>query len=64
MKILLVYNSFAGHGRAKKILPQVEGFFNKYKIDFELFKKFELISNLFFKKNSKNIILFDIINWL
>jgi len=36
MKILLVYNSFAGHGRAKKMLPQVEGFFNKYKIDFDL----------------------------
>ena len=36
MKILLVYNNFAGNGRAKKILPQVEGLFNKYKIDFYL----------------------------
>ncbi len=36
MKILLVYNNFAGNGRAKKNLPQVESLFNKYKIDFDL----------------------------
>ncbi len=36
MKILLVYNNFAGNGRAKKILPQVEGLLNKYKIEFDL----------------------------
>ena len=36
MKILLVYNNFAGNGRAKKNLPQVENLFNKYKIDFDL----------------------------
>ncbi len=36
MNILLVYNNFAGNGRAKKNLPQVENLFNKYKIDFDL----------------------------
>lgn len=36
MKILLVYNNFAGNGRAKKILPKVEGLLNKYNIEFDL----------------------------
>ncbi len=36
MKILLVYNNFAGNGRAQKNLPQVERLLNKYKIDFDL----------------------------
>jgi YegS/Rv2252/BmrU family lipid kinase len=36
MKILLVYNPFAGHGRAKNSLPNIEGLFNKYKIEFDL----------------------------
>jgi diacylglycerol kinase (ATP) len=36
MKILLVFNPFAGHGRAKKILPQVEYLFNKHQIYFDL----------------------------
>ncbi len=36
MRILLVYNPFAGHGRAKKILPKVESEFLKQDIDFEL----------------------------
>ncbi len=36
MKILLVYNYFAGNGRAKKLLPQVEGLLNKYSIEFDL----------------------------
>ncbi|MCK5457366.1 MAG: diacylglycerol kinase family lipid kinase [Melioribacteraceae bacterium] len=36
MKILLVYNNFAGNGRAKGLLPQVESLFNKYKVDFDL----------------------------
>ena len=36
MKILLVYNPFAGHGRAKKILPEVEAEFIKHNIEFDL----------------------------
>jgi YegS/Rv2252/BmrU family lipid kinase len=36
MKVLLIYNPFAGHGRAKKILPQVETEFIKHNIEFEL----------------------------
>ena len=36
MKVLLVYNPFAGHGRAKKILPEVEAEFTKYNIEFDL----------------------------
>ncbi|MCF7793175.1 MAG: diacylglycerol kinase family lipid kinase [Candidatus Cloacimonetes bacterium] len=36
MKILLIFNPFAGHGRAKKILPQVEAEFQKHNIKFEL----------------------------
>ncbi len=36
MKVLLIYNPFAGHGRAKKILPDVEAEFTKHKIDFDL----------------------------
>lgn len=36
MKILLVYNNFAGNGRAKKLLPQVEGLLNKYNVEFDL----------------------------
>jgi len=36
MKVLLVYNPFAGHGRAKKILPEVEAEFTKHNIEFDL----------------------------
>ena len=36
MKILLIYNPFAGHGRAKKILSEVEAEFTKHNIEFEL----------------------------
>lgn len=36
MKILLVYNSFAGHKRAGKILPEVEAGLNKREISFDL----------------------------
>ncbi|MFH1943074.1 MAG: diacylglycerol kinase family protein [bacterium] len=36
MKLLLVYNPFAGHKRAKKILPQVESQFNDKNIEFDL----------------------------
>jgi YegS/Rv2252/BmrU family lipid kinase len=36
MKILLIYNPFAGHGHAQKILPEVESYFEQKKIDFEL----------------------------
>ena len=36
MKILLVYNNFAGNGRAKKLLPQVEDLLNKYNVEFDL----------------------------
>jgi len=34
---MLVYNPFAGHKRAKKLLPQVEDYFNKLNIEFDLF---------------------------
>jgi len=36
VKVLLVYNPYAGHKRAKKILPQVEALFTEKKIDFDL----------------------------
>jgi YegS/Rv2252/BmrU family lipid kinase len=36
MKALLIYNPQAGHGRAKKLLPQVEFLFNKHNIEFDL----------------------------
>jgi YegS/Rv2252/BmrU family lipid kinase len=36
MKMLLVYNPYAGHGRAQKILPQVEASFTEKNIKFEL----------------------------
>ncbi|MBT5420826.1 MAG: diacylglycerol kinase family lipid kinase, partial [Candidatus Cloacimonetes bacterium] len=36
MKVLLIYNPFAGHGRAKKILPEVEAEFTKHNIEFDL----------------------------
>ena len=36
MKILLIYNPYAGHGRAGKILPQVEEEFRKQQIEFDL----------------------------
>lgn len=36
MKVLLVYNPFAGHGRAQKILPEVEACFLERGIEFEL----------------------------
>ena len=36
MKILLVYNPYAGHKRAQKILPQVEAHFTQNNIEFDL----------------------------
>lgn len=36
MKVLLVFNSFAGHGRAGKILPEVEAAFIESGIGFDL----------------------------
>ena len=36
MKILLVYNPFAGHQRARKLLPQVESIFVEKNIAFDL----------------------------
>lgn len=36
MKVLLVYNPYAGHGRAQKILPEVEACFLGKGIEFEL----------------------------
>jgi len=36
MKILLIYNPFAGHGHAQKILPEVESYFEEKNINFEL----------------------------
>jgi len=37
MKVLLIYNPQAGHGRAKKILPVVESLFIKHGIEFDLY---------------------------
>ena len=36
MKVLLVYNPQAGHGRAKKLLPEVEAEFNRQQLSFDL----------------------------
>ncbi len=36
MKVLLIYNPFAGHGRAQKILPEVEAYFQEKGIEFDL----------------------------
>ncbi len=36
MKVLLIYNSFAGHGKAKKMLSKVEQAFQERGIDFDL----------------------------
>lgn len=36
MKILLIYNPFAGNKRAKKILTKVESLFTKHNIDYDL----------------------------
>jgi YegS/Rv2252/BmrU family lipid kinase len=36
MKVLLIYNAAAAHKRAKKILPEVEAFFDEKGIKFEL----------------------------
>ncbi len=36
MKILLVYNTYAGHGFAGKILPQVEAAFNENQVEFDI----------------------------
>jgi diacylglycerol kinase (ATP) len=36
MKVLLVFNSFAGHGHAGKILPQVEAAMTDHGIEFDL----------------------------
>jgi YegS/Rv2252/BmrU family lipid kinase len=37
MKILLLYNPYAAHKRAMKLLPHVEALFTQYEIDFDLF---------------------------
>jgi diacylglycerol kinase family enzyme len=36
MKIILLYNPFAGHGYAQKILPEVKSYFEEKNINFEL----------------------------
>ncbi|MCK9560512.1 MAG: diacylglycerol kinase family lipid kinase [Candidatus Marinimicrobia bacterium] len=36
MKILLIYNPFAGHGHAQKILPDVESIFEDNNVNFDL----------------------------
>jgi diacylglycerol kinase (ATP) len=36
MKVLLVYNPYAGHGWAKKILPEVEAYFLEKGVEFDL----------------------------
>lgn len=36
MKILLIYNPFAGHGHAQKILPEIESSFAKNGVEFDL----------------------------
>ncbi|MCG2716604.1 MAG: acylglycerol kinase family protein, partial [Candidatus Marinimicrobia bacterium] len=36
IKVLLVYNPFAGHGRAQKILPEVKAYFQEKKVEFDL----------------------------
>ena len=37
MKVLLVYNPYAGHKRAFRLLPEVEAEFTKYGVEFDLF---------------------------
>jgi YegS/Rv2252/BmrU family lipid kinase len=37
MKILLLYNPYAAHKRAMKLIPHMEALFAKHKIDFDLF---------------------------
>jgi len=36
LKLLLIYNPYAGHGRAKKILHQVQEYFKQKNIDFDV----------------------------
>ena len=36
LKLLLIYNPYAGHGRAKKILQQVQEYFEQKNIDFDI----------------------------
>ncbi|NOZ13253.1 MAG: diacylglycerol kinase family lipid kinase [Acidobacteria bacterium] len=36
MKLLLIYNPFAGHGQAKKLLPKVEQAFQERGVEFDL----------------------------
>ncbi len=36
MKILLIFNPFAGNGRAKKDLPKLESLLNKYNLNYDL----------------------------
>lgn len=36
MKVLLIFNAYAGHGRAGKILSEVEAVFNSHNIEFDL----------------------------
>ena len=37
MKVLLVYNPYAGHKRALRLLPEVEAEFTKCGVEFDLF---------------------------
>ncbi|MCK4336582.1 MAG: acylglycerol kinase family protein, partial [Candidatus Aminicenantes bacterium] len=37
MKLLLIYNTHAGHKRAKKMLPEVESLFNEKDVKFDLY---------------------------
>ncbi len=76
MKILLIFNPFAGNGRANKILPQVEAEFTKQNIDFDLLTTdypghaIEIIKNAKFKTYSAIVAaggdgtLFEVINGL
>ena len=36
MKVMLVYNPYAGHRKAEKLLPNVEALFNDHNIEFDL----------------------------
>ena len=36
MKVLIIYNPYAAHGRAKKLLPQVKAFFEQKNISIDV----------------------------
>ncbi len=36
MKLLIIYNPHAGHGKARKLIPKVKGYLKKFAVDFEL----------------------------